>query len=168
MLVRIVMEFDDVPGQLVKVLEPIARFGGNIKSIMHQRERKTSLGKLPVMLVFEIKDKPTLNKLLVALRENGVTITQLGESLHAVKTTAVLIGHIINTDVRDTIDRLNGLRGVRVSDLSLAMSETGTESSSRMTITANDEKCAGIAMKKLREIAQRKDLLLITSFGGEE
>jgi ACT domain-containing protein len=162
------MELEDVPGQLLRALEPIARFGGNIQSIMHQRERKTPLGRLPVMLVFEIRDKPRLNKVLAALRARGIAVTRLGESVRATKATALLIGHIIHTDIRDTVDRLNHLRGVRVSDLSLAMSELGKESSARVTITAEDETCANVALQKLREIAKRKNLLLITSLEAEE
>jgi ACT domain-containing protein len=162
------MELEDVPGQLLKALEPIARFGGNIQSIIHQRERKTPTGKLPVTLVFEIKDKPRLNKVLAALRSKGIMVTQLGERVRALKTTALLIGHIIHTDVRDTIDRLNKLRGVRVSDLSLAMSELGKESSARMTITADDDKCTAAALQRLQRISVQKNLLLITSLGAEE
>lgn len=163
MLVRIVMELEDVPGQLLKALEPISRFGGNIQSIMHQRERKTPLGRLPVMLVFEISDRARLNRILAALRARGVRVTQLGEREGAVRATALLIGHIIHTDINDTIDRLNALKGVMVSDLSLAMGDPGKESTARMTITADDEKRAKLAIFNLQRIADGKKLLIITS-----
>lgn len=163
MLVRIVMELEDVPGQLLKALEPISRFGGNIQSIMHQRERKTPLGRVPVMLVFEVGERARLNRILAALRARGVRITQLGEREGAVRATALLIGHIIHTDIRDTIERLNALTGVRVSDLSLAMGEPGQESAARMTITADDERRVNLALSNLQRIADRKKLLMITS-----
>ena len=163
MLVRIVMELEDVPGQLLKALEPISRFGGNIQSIMHQRERKTPLGRVPVMLVFEVGERARLNRILAALRARGVRITQLGEREGAVRVTALLIGHIIHTDIRDTIERLNALTGVRVSDLSLAMGEPGQESAARMTITADDERRVNLGLSNLQRIADRKKLLMITS-----
>ncbi|MCK4405003.1 MAG: ACT domain-containing protein [Hadesarchaea archaeon] len=163
MLVRIVMELEDVPGQLLKALEPISRFGGNIQSIMHQRERKTPLGRVPVMLVFEVGERARLNRILAALRARGVRITQLGEREGAVRATALLIGHIIHTDIRDTIERLNALKGARVSDLSLAMGEPGQESAARMTITADDERRVNLALSNLQRIADRKKLLMITS-----
>lgn len=163
MLVRIVMELEDVPGQLLKALEPISRFGGNIQSIMHQRERKTPLGRVPVMLVFEVGERARLNRILAALRARGVRITQLGEREGAVRATALLVGHIIHTDIRDTIERLNALMGVRVSDLSLAMGEPGQESAARMTITADDERRVNLALSNLQRIADRKKLLMITS-----
>ncbi len=160
------MELEDVPGELLKALEPISRFGGNIQSIMHQRERKTPLGRVPVMLIFEIGDRARLNRVLAALRARGVRVTQLGEREGAVRVTALLIGHIIHTDIRDTIDRLNALRGVRVSDLSLAMGEPGQESAARMTITADDERRVNSAISNLQRIASRKKLLMITSIGA--
>jgi ACT domain-containing protein len=163
LLVRIVMELEDVPGQLLKALEPISRFGGNIQSIMHRRERKTPIGRLPVMLVFEVSDRVRLNRILEALRARGVRVTQLGEREGAVRATALLIGHIIHTDIRDTIDRLNALKGVMVSDLSLAMGDLGKESTARMTIAADDEKRANVAISNLQRIAGRKKLLMITS-----
>lgn len=163
MRVKIVMELKDVPGQLLKALEPIARFGGNIQSIMHQRERKTPLGRIPVALVFEIGDRTRLNKVLAALRAMDVMVTQLGEHAGAVQTTVMLIGHIIHTDARDTIDRLNAIKGVRVSGMGLAMGGAGQESSARMTITADDEKRARSAVVLLQKIANEKRLLLLTS-----
>ncbi len=155
------MELEDVPGQLLKALEPISRFGGNIQSIMHQRERKTPLGRIPVMLIFEVGDRARLNRILAALRARGVRVTQLGEREGAVRTTALLIGP--HTDIRDTIDRLGALRGVGVSDLSLAMGGLGQESAARMTITTDNEKRASLAISNLQRIADRKKLLLIAS-----
>lgn len=167
MLVRIVMELEDVPGQLLKALEPISRLGGNIQSIMHQRERKTPLGRVPVMLVFEVGERARLNRILAALRARGVRVTQLGEREGAVRATALLVGHIIHTDIRDTIDRLNALKGVRVFDLSLAMGEPGQESAARMTITADGERRVNLALSNLQRIADRKKLLMITSLEAE-
>jgi ACT domain-containing protein len=75
----------------------------------------------------------------------------------------MLVGHIIHTDARDTIDRLNAIKGVRVSDMSLAMGGPKQESSARMTITADDGKRALSAVSMLKKIAEKKDLLLLTS-----
>lgn len=167
MLIRLEMELEDIPGQLVKALEPISRYGGNIQSIMHQRERKTPLGRLPVMLIFEIGERARLKRILAALRAMGVQITRIGEREGAVRTTVLLIGHIIHTDVRDTIDRLNALKGVMVSDLSLAMGAPGQESAARMTIVADDEKHTNLALSRMQQIADRKELLMITSLEAE-
>jgi len=163
MLVKMVMELEDVPGQLIKGLEPIARFGGNIKSIMHQRERKTPLGRLPVMLLFEVRDRAMLKRILAALKEAGVRVTQLGEREGEVRNTVLLVGHVVHTDIRHTIDQLNAIKGVMVSDLNLAVGSLGCESSARMTIAADNKELANQAISRLRSIADKKNLLLVTS-----
>jgi len=163
MLVKMVMELEDVPGQLLKGLEPIARYGGNIKSIMHQRERKTPLGRLPVMLIFEVRDQATLKRILAALKEAGIRVTQLGEREGGILTTVLLVGHIVHTDIRHTIDQLNAIKGVTVSELNLAVGSMGRESSARMTIAANDRELAQLAISRLQTIAEKKGLLLVTS-----
>ena len=160
------MELEDVPGQLVKVLEPISRFGGNIRNVLHERERKTPLGRVPVRVVFEVDEKVKLNRIVGALRSMGVRITRVGEKEGAVRSTVLLVGHIIHTDIRDTIDRLNELRGMRISDLSLAMGAIGQESAARVTITVDDEARARVALSRLEKIAEGKKLLLVTSLEG--
>lgn len=166
MRVRIEMELEDVPGQLIKVLEPISRFGANIQNVVHQRERKTPLGRVPVTVIFEVGERTRLNRIVRALRKLGVRITMIGEKEGMIRSTLLLVGHIIHTDVRDTVDRLNSLRGVRVSDLSLAMGEAGKESAARITIVADNERHVGAAIHRLEGIAEEKKLLVIKSLGG--
>jgi ACT domain-containing protein len=161
------LELKDVPGQLLRALEPIARFGGNIQSIIHQRERKTPLGRVPVMLVFEIGSKSGLRKILEALRSRDIFVAQVGERLHAVKHTVLLLGHIVHADIRTLVDKINSIQGVRVLDLSLAMGEAGLESSARLTLASDDEARARTAVAWLSEFSKRKNLLLITSLGVE-
>ena len=161
------MELKDVPGQLLRALEPIARFGGNIQSIIHQRERKTPLGRIPVMLVFDIKDKSGLRKILDALRSRDIVVTQIGEKVYAVKHTVLLLGHIVHADIRILIDKINSLPGVRVFDLSLAMGGLGGESAARMTLTSDNETRARAAIEWMAKFSKQKNLVLITSLGGE-
>ncbi len=163
MQVKMAMELDDVPGQLLNALEPIARYGGNIKSIMHQRERKTPPGRLPVMLIFEVSDRTRLNRILTALKGKGVRITQLGEREWAVMSTVLLIGHIIHADVKHILDQLTAIKGVAVPNLDLSVGGRKQESSVSMPIATENEKLSNQAISKLREIADRKNILLITS-----
>lgn len=168
MRARLEMELEDVPGQLVKILDPISRFGGNIQSVLHQRERKTPRGRVPVTVIFEVDERAKLNRIVATLRNMGVLITRIGEREGAVKTTVLLVGHIIHTDVRDTIDRLNTLKGVMVSDLSLAMGPHGEESAARVTIAAADDASAKVALSRLARISAEKKLLMIKLLGEKQ
>ena len=160
------MELEDVPGQLVRVLEPISRFGGNIQNVVHQRERKTPLGRVPVTVIFDVGERARFNRIIAALRAMGTRITHIGERAGASKSTVLLIGHVLRTDIRGTIDELNSLRGVAVSDLSLAMGAAREESAARLTIVGDDERSLLSALSRLERIAARKKLLLVKSVGG--
>ena len=79
------------------------------------------------------------------------------------KITVVLIGHIVDTDLRDTIDKMNEIRGVMVADVVLAMPHPEKESSARMDIEVSSEVKIKTAMKRLDEIAVEKKLVVIKS-----
>jgi ACT domain-containing protein len=61
---------------------------------------------------------------------------------------------------------LNEIRGVRISDLNLAMGAVGHESAARVMITADDENLARTALLRLEKISRGKGLLMITSLEG--
>lgn len=161
MRVRIEMELEDTPGQLVKVLDPISRYGANIQNVVHQREEKTPLGKVPVTVILEIKDKERLEKVLEELEELGARITRVGEQEAADRAVILLVGDIIQTDIRDSVERLNSIEGSRVSDLNMAVGRPGEPSSARIIIEATNKEDLKSATSKLREIADEKDLLVI-------
>ena len=163
MLISLDLELRDIPGQLVSALEPIAKFGGNIISIIHLREKKTISGYVPVHIVFEIEDGEKLEKLLQAYKTTEIHVLAVSEVAKREKTTVILIGHVVDTDVRDTIDQLNEVPGVMVADLDLEMPHPAKESSARMTIEAPNKKELDLAIKRLEEVAQKKNLLLIKS-----
>ncbi len=165
MLVRVEMELEDKPGQLVRVLEPVARFGGNIQSVVHLREKKTPLGRLPVTVVFEIPDREKLERLLETFRGMGIRITQVGEREWTAKTTILLLGHVVHSDLQKLIDALNTMGGVRVSDLSLAMRGPGMESAARMSLVAESSERLSQALSLVEEMASKMELLSVRVVG---
>ncbi|MCD6325305.1 hypothetical protein J7L97_03350 [Candidatus Bathyarchaeota archaeon] len=93
------MKFDltialaDRPGQLIKALEPIAKNGGNIISIIHERE-EPSAGFVPVSLVVDFPSKWNLRKAVDDLKELGVTIVKAEEIIDTTRITVILIGKV--------------------------------------------------------------------------
>jgi len=168
MIVRMVLELEDIPGQLLKALEPIAKFGGNIQSIIHQRTKKTPTGRVPVMLVFEVGERAKLGEILAELKSRGVTVREVGERVYTLKSTAVLIGHVVHADLRVLVDRLGRIPGITISDLSLLMGEFGKESSARITVAASAEGSLRRARRELEQFCGRKKLLLVESLEGSE
>lgn len=168
MRARIEMELEDTPGQLVKVLDPISRYGANIQNVVHKREEMTPLGKVPVTVILEVKDKDRLDKIIDEIEELGARITRVGEEEAAVRAVLLLVWDIIETDLRDSVERLNSIDGAKVSDLNLAIGDSGEESSARVIIWATTEESLQTAVSRLEEITREKDLLLIEPLEGFE
>ncbi|MGA2884634.1 MAG: amino acid-binding protein [Halobacteriota archaeon] len=154
------LELKDTPGQLMHVLTPISDLGGNITSVVHHHDKKTFRNTVPVSVILEI-DEQTLGELQDGLEQNGVTIVRVGKMRLRATTHILLIGHIIHTDLRDTIDEIDATGFAEVQDLSLSMPAIDGPSSAVITIMATGDKELKTSIGILRQIAERKDLLII-------
>lgn len=154
------LELKDIPGQLVLALAPISELHGNIMSVVHQHEEKTPRGTIPVQVTFEI-DQGVLDELIEKLEKSGVGVARVGEERLRSSVSVVLIGHIIHSDIGDTIDRIDKTGFAEVVDLSLSMPAIEKTSSAYLVINAEGENELKNALEILREVAIKKDLLMI-------
>jgi ACT domain-containing protein len=154
------LEMKDSPGQLVAALKPISDVGGNIIAVIHQREPDRDHDILNVQIVLELPEG-RLEKLLNLLKEQGVHIQRIGEERLLYKRTVIMIGHLMHTDLSDTVDQIDSTGFAEVSELAMSMPAVNERSSSRITIKAisKDDMAAAIAI--LRRVSQQKSLLLI-------
>jgi ACT domain-containing protein len=160
MIISMTLELKDIPGQLVLALAPISELHGNIMSVVHQHEEKTPRGAIPVQITFEI-DQPVLNQLIERLENSGVRVARVGEERLRSSVSVILIGHIIHSDIGDTIDRIDTTGYAEVVDLSLSMPAIEKTSSAYLVINAIGERELMSALEILREVADKKDLLMI-------
>ena len=164
MRVSVDLELRDTPGQLLLALEPISKYGGNVISIIHLREEeKLRAGRVPVHFTIDVPDKTSLERILKELEEKGVRIVKLGEAVKKERITLLMIGHVVDTDLRDTIDRINELEGVMVSDLSLAMPHPEKESSAIVDIEVSAGVDKRALMERIYAIAKEKNLEIVRS-----
>ena len=160
MIVSMTLELKDIPGQLVLALSPISELHGNIMSVVHQHEDKTPRGTIPVQVTFET-DQHVLNEIIERLENSGVRVARVGEERLRSSVSVVLIGHIIHSDIGDTIERIDSTGFAEVVDLSLSMPAIEKTSSAYLVISAVGEKELKKALEILRDVADKKDLLMI-------
>lgn len=159
MRLNLVLELLDVPGQLLDALNPIGRLGANIVAVIHQRDVKTERGTVPVQITIE-GDKETLNQVLNVVEEAGIQIMQVDGILRKEKITTILVGNIVDEDVKDTLELLNSIEGVMVADMDLKMSDQPEKSASRIVIEAEQGRKNEI-MAKIKEIGNLKGFMVI-------
>ena len=160
MIISMTLELKDIPGQLVLALEPISELQGNIMGVVHQHEEKTPRGTIPVQVMFEL-EQSKLDELTERLEKSGVRVARVGEERLRSSVSVVLIGHIVHSDMGDTIDKIDSTGFAEVVDLSLSMPEIDKQSSAYLVINAVSDKELDKALDVLRDVASRKDLLLI-------
>ncbi len=160
MIVSMTLELKDIPGQLVLALAPISELHGNIMSVVHQHEEKTPRGTIPVQVTFEI-DQGFLDELIEKLETSGVGVARVGEERLRSSVSVVLIGHIIHSDIGDTIDKIDKTGFAEVVDLSLSMPAIERTSSAYLVINAVGIKELKKALEVLREVSAKKELLMI-------
>jgi ACT domain-containing protein len=160
MIISMTLELKDIPGQLVLALAPISELHGNIMSVVHQHYEKTPRGTIPVQVTFEI-EHTVLNKLIQRLEKSGVRVARVGEERLRSTVSVILIGHIVHSDMGDTIDRIDSTGFAEVVDMSLSMPAIEKTSSAYLVINAVGEKELGMALEILRDVANKKDLLMI-------
>ncbi|MCE5214828.1 MAG: amino acid-binding protein [Methanobacterium sp.] len=159
MRLNLVLELLDVPGQLLDALNPIGRLGANIVAVIHQRDVKTERGTIPVQITIE-GDKETLNQVLKVLEDGGIQIIQVDGIVRKEKITTIMVGNIVDQDLKDTVNLLNQIEGVMVADLDLKMSDHPEKSASRIVIEAEQGRKKE-AMAKIKEIGNQKGFLVI-------
>ncbi|MFB6162040.1 MAG: amino acid-binding protein, partial [Halococcoides sp.] len=161
------LELSDEPGELLRTLEPIAENGGNLLSIFHERGNLTPRGHIPVEVDLEAAPE-RFDEIVAALRDAGVNVIQAGQERYSEELTVLLMGHLVETDLSDTLSRLQEENGA-VVDLSLSAPEgSGDVSSARLRLKTE----SGAVEKTLdavRSVADEKGLHVVEPLapGGE-
>ncbi len=134
------LEMKDQPGQLVAALQPISAVGGNIIAVIHQREPHAATEVLDVQIVLELP---------------------IGEERLLYECTLIMIGHLMHTDISDTVDQIDTTGSAEVTELSLVMPAIDSPSSARITIRSTTRTEMERAIRILRRVAEQKNILII-------
>lgn len=159
------LELEDEPGTLRHALGPIADHGGNLRSIHHERGNRTPRGNIPVEI--DLACSPDqFDDLVDGLRSAGSTIIQAGSERYETECNVVLIGHLVDTDLSDTLSRIESFAHASVVDVSLAAPE-GTEdvSCARLRLAVDGGKVEP-AIDAIRAVADEKDLCVVEPLEG--
>ena len=158
MRINLVLELLDVPGQLVKILEPISMLGANLITIIHKRDYKSENGKVPVQLTLE-GEQESLKKVVNRFEELGFTIIEMDGVIKKEKITTILFGHIVDQDLKDTMDRINDLESANIVGFDIKLD--GEEKSTALINIEADVGNKQLIFDKIDEIAEEKNLLVI-------
>ncbi|WP_425604218.1 amino acid-binding protein [Halobellus salinisoli] len=159
------LELADEPGQLLAALEPISENGGNLLSIFHERGNVTPRGRIPVEV--DVEATPDrFEAIVAALREGGLNVVQAGAEHYAEEVVVLLVGHLVDTDLSDTLRRVEGNPATSIADFSLNAPEGRNDTSSARLRIATRAGETTAALELVREIASEKDLHVVEPLAG--
>ena len=159
------LELVDRPGELLRALEPIADNGGNLLSIFHERGNVTPRGQIPVEVDLEATPEQ-FDAIVDGLREAEITVIQAGAERYSEEVTVILVGHLVDTDLSNTLSTIQESTGASVQALSLSAPEgTETESSARLRLATYSGEIDTV-LADIREIAAEKGLRVIEPLTG--
>ena len=158
MRIDLVLELLDSPGQLIKALEPISTFGANLVTVIHKRDYKNDNGKVPVQLTLE-GEHEILKKVVDRFEEFGFSIIEMDGIVKKETITTIFFGHIVDQDLRDTMDRINELDGVVIVAFDIKLN--GEDKSTALINIETDIGKKQVVFDRIAEIAEEKELLVI-------
>ena len=146
----------DRPGQLLRALEPIAWNGGNIISVIHERERFTASVYVPVSLVVDFPTYENFRKAREDLEKIDVSVIRSEEVIEKASVTAILIGKI---DFEKIVQAK--IRGLRIVDFEV-LAPTSKEACIRLNVEIPVE-LIDESMRELKRISKEENAIMITS-----
>ena len=154
------LELADQPGELLRALEPIAAHGGNLRAILHERGSVTPRGQIPVEVDLRATDAQ-FDRIVDALGDAGIDVIRAGQEHYGQRLTVLLVGHLVETNLSDTLERIQEATGGSVAGLSLS-SPDGTDepSSARLRLATQAERTEAV-LETVRSIAAEKELRVI-------
>lgn len=154
------LELVDEPGELLNALEPIASSGGNLLSIHHERGSLTPRGQIPVEVDLACVPE-RFEAIVTALQDAGITVVQAGEERYRESITLILVGHLIDTDLSETLERLEAAPNATVLDCALSTPRDRDDASSARIRLAVDREAMAETLKAVRALAVEKKLRVI-------
>lgn len=146
----------DRPGQLLRALEPIAKNGGNIISIIHEREKFTAGAYVPVSLVVDFPAYQNFRRAREDLEKIGVSIIRSEEVIERASITAILIGKIEFKRITEA-----EIRSLRIVDFEV-VAPTSNEACIKLNIEVPMQS-VDEALRELKRISKEENAILITS-----
>ncbi len=154
------LELVDRPGELLRALRPIADNGGNLLSIFHERGNLTPRGHIPVEVDLEAT-ADRFDVIVEALRDEGINVIEAGAERYGEAVTVLLVGHLVGTDLSNTLSRIEDSTAASVTDISLSAPDGADAVSSARLRLAAQSGSVETALESIRSIAAEKDLQVV-------
>ena len=163
-MIYLEVKLPDIPGSLIEMIKPISQNGGNIYGILHNHDNKVN-NMIPVNVWFELKEEfidISIKNIQKELIEKQIEITKISIGSKNKILTFILSGHVFDTDITETIDRLDS-KNIKVVELQAKLSRLDKISDVKMKVEFPESMDESNIIGEIEKICKEKDIFLIKS-----
>ena len=163
-MIYLEVKLPDIPGSLIEMIKPISQNGGNIYGILHNHDNKVN-NMIPVNVWFELTEEYidiSIKNIQKELIEKQIEITKISIGSKNKILTFILSGHVFDTDITETIDRLDS-KNIKVVELQAKLSGLDKISDVKMKVEFPESMKKSEVIREIEKICKEKDIFLIKS-----
>jgi ACT domain-containing protein len=163
-MIYLEVQLPDIPGSLIELIKPVSQNGGNIYGVLHHHDKKIN-NVIPVDIWFELSEELielSLENIKKDLIEKNIQIIKISLGSKNKVLTFILTGHVFDTDITDTIKRLDS-KNIKVLELHAKFTEVDEISSVIMKVEFPEVMTKFESITEIEKICEEKNLFLIRS-----
>jgi ACT domain-containing protein len=161
--VNVDLRLKDVPGQLIRALEPVSRNGGNIVGVVHSHDQ-ISAGRIGVNLTFDVPSEKVLEKVQAEWREAEVDLMRIENIFETYPLEYVIVGDVSAAEMKRITDGIQALGQVESIDVKYSISSS-KDKAAHISGKVRDRDIIKRSNKFMRERAKRSGFVIIRGFG---
>jgi ACT domain-containing protein len=163
-MIYLEVKLPDIPGSLIDLIKPISQNGGNIHGVLHHHDKKSN-NMIPVDIWFELNEElieVSLENIKKDLMEINIQLIKISVGSKNKFLTFILTGHVFDTDITDTIKRLDS-KNIKVLELHAKFTEVDEISSVIIKVEFPEVMAKFELIDEIEKICEEKNLFLIRS-----
>jgi ACT domain-containing protein len=158
------LRLKDVPGQLVKALEPISTSEGNIVGVVHHHDVVLA-GRISVNVTFEVNSQKQLEHILAVWKERDVDVARLSSMFETFEFEYLIVGEIAPNELREITDGIESLEHLDAVDIRYSISPSTGEKAAMVYGKVKERSALARVDDFLRQLSMQAGFLLISGLG---
>ncbi|NLI73439.1 MAG: hypothetical protein GX369_01515 [Euryarchaeota archaeon] len=132
MKVNVDLSLMDMPGQLIRALEPISANNGNVIGVIHDHEAIVG-GRITVNVTFEVHSDLALENILATWKENDVIMIKMDAVFESYPLQYLLVGDISSKEIESLTHGMESMEGLASMDIRITGSLTSGSRAAMVT-----------------------------------
>jgi len=158
------LRLKDVPGQLVRALEPISSYDGNIVSVVHHHDVLVG-GRITVNVTFEVKSQKALENILAIWKERDMDVARLSSMFETFEFEYLIVGDIPPEELREITDGIESMMELDSVDIRYSVSPATGEKAAMIFGKVKDRSAIHRIEDFIRQRSMNAGFLMISSLG---